>query len=576
MLKIRRSLLFFVFLWILSLPSATYAENLDDNPLIPLIDGEKNNWKLELSGMYPKATESSTYHRRRLRDDNLPHDFKIYVENTGAPEKSYLYIFVGEFNKPSSVWTVEFNGYRMAESEHTNSIGGSIIGDGELDLERQTIMFDVTGMVKSGENILTIVDVDSPTISYNFDGAIIINFYPSDEEHQFFLYHGVEYLEKKDLNDAVLSLNLKTIQDYKDSEATLYTIYQNDEKEHDALYFNENLLKDKDASYILDGSHLIAKSFVVSESLESSNTITFTMERFQKNEGAPFIQYTDNPIYPSLAILDLKLPPKQKVVVLANSIDYNLASDFFNHLENKGVDVIPTSAESFADYKDHRFIIILGGPDAPEGVGNIVKESGILSIDDVDFIREKGNKRRFVKTNPWGLQDDQIVWVIAGSNREFTKSAHVEEGLRSALVEEVDRVRRESQDPVDLNIDPCPPLQSNLLNHTMSFASAESRGEVYICDVIYSDGEENWRIRLFNQGEEEVDLARYKIYNRNDRYYQFSPYADNIVKSDGYLTLYSAEISGSSLKRLGFARESLTLTDALDEILDKVEWDLVT
>lgn len=72
-------------------------------------------------------------------------------------------------------------------------------------------------------------------------------------------------------------------------------------------------------------------------------------------------------------------PAKPKTVLLANSIDYNLASDFLGFLRNRGMDIIHTDASNFNQYQTEKFIVILGGPDAYDGVGNIVQQ--VLTLE---------------------------------------------------------------------------------------------------------------------------------------------------------------------------------------------------
>ncbi len=115
---------------------------------------------------------------------------------------------------------------------------------------------------------------------------------------------------------------------------------------------------------------------------------------------------------------------KPRIVVLANSIDFELASDFYGFLGNKGMEVIHSTPDDFDQYKEEKFIVILGGPDAPEGIGEIVQE--ILSEDEQNTIREKGKRKKYVKTNPWGLKKGQRVTVLAGSDRNQTKKSHEE------------------------------------------------------------------------------------------------------------------------------------------------------
>lgn len=115
---------------------------------------------------------------------------------------------------------------------------------------------------------------------------------------------------------------------------------------------------------------------------------------------------------------------KPRIVVLANSIDYNLASEFFGFLKNNGIEVINTNAQDFDRYKTERFVVILGGPDAYEGVGSIVQSPGLLTSDEQNYLRTKGNRKMFVKTNVWA--QGQKVYVIAGSDRIQTQNAHFE------------------------------------------------------------------------------------------------------------------------------------------------------
>lgn len=136
-------------------------------------------------------------------------------------------------------------------------------------------------------------------------------------------------------------------------------------------------------------------------------------------------------------------PAKPKTVLLANSIDYNLASDFLGFLRNRGMDVIHTDASNFNQYQTEKFIVILGGPDAYGGVGNIVQQ--VLTLEEQEFLRAVGNRNMYVKTNKWAL--GQVVHVIAGSDRNQTKKAHEEN--RNNLSQ---RISSESQQAKEVSI----------------------------------------------------------------------------------------------------------------------------
>ncbi len=136
--------------------------------------------------------------------------------------------------------------------------------------------------------------------------------------------------------------------------------------------------------------------------------------------GSWILTYTDNKlvVYNNPSFEE----ERPRIVVLANTIDQSLASDFFGFIENKGIEVIQANTSYFEQYKKDKFIVILGGPDAGEGVGDVVKE--VLEDDEKEYLRAPGNRRIYVKTNVWAT--GQKVMVIAGSGRNQTKIAHEE------------------------------------------------------------------------------------------------------------------------------------------------------
>jgi hypothetical protein len=111
---------------------------------------------------------------------------------------------------------------------------------------------------------------------------------------------------------------------------------------------------------------------------------------------------------------------KPRIVLLANSIDLNLSSGFFGFLRNQGIDIVYVNASNFSDYKTEKFIVILGGPDAPEGVGEVVRE--VLNESEQAELRTPGAKKMYVKANVWRSYN-QVVMVIAGSGRDQTREA---------------------------------------------------------------------------------------------------------------------------------------------------------
>jgi hypothetical protein len=118
------------------------------------------------------------------------------------------------------------------------------------------------------------------------------------------------------------------------------------------------------------------------------------------------------------------------VAVLANSIDYPESFGLLTLLRKNGFEVFHNPASLFDNCKQSKFIVILGGPKAPEGVGEIVRE--ILTEDEQNSVRRPKAKMIFVKNNVWA--DDQKVIVLAGVNRELTNAA-IQENLERAADE---------------------------------------------------------------------------------------------------------------------------------------------
>ena len=123
-----------------------------------------------------------------------------------------------------------------------------------------------------------------------------------------------------------------------------------------------------------------------------------------------------------LSISPVSAQQKPRVVVLANSIDYELASDFFGFLENRGIETVHATADDFDQYKGEKFIVILGGPEAPEGVGDLVR--GVLVGSEQEPIREEGARKMIVKRDRWAM--GQRITILAGPDRHHTRAAHQE------------------------------------------------------------------------------------------------------------------------------------------------------
>ena len=111
--------------------------------------------------------------------------------------------------------------------------------------------------------------------------------------------------------------------------------------------------------------------------------------------------------------------PKRGVVVLANTIDHGLASEFLEYLSSHDVNVIHSNATEFERLRYNERVILLGGQNAPEGVGGIVDK--VLSKEEEDSLLTPGASFMFTFEGFW--QTSQKVIVLAGYGAEDTRSA---------------------------------------------------------------------------------------------------------------------------------------------------------
>lgn len=115
------------------------------------------------------------------------------------------------------------------------------------------------------------------------------------------------------------------------------------------------------------------------------------------------------------------LSGQMTLVLVANSIDYPLALDFVEFLEER-FNLVSVGPGEFDSYRFSTHIVVLGGPDAYEGIGNITK--GILSGEEQEEIRKVGSHVMYIKEDIF--TSGQKVIVIAGATRNETRFAHME------------------------------------------------------------------------------------------------------------------------------------------------------
>ncbi len=117
--------------------------------------------------------------------------------------------------------------------------------------------------------------------------------------------------------------------------------------------------------------------------------------------------------------------PSAKVLIVSNSIDSGLAKDFLSVLKERKINSTVIKASDFNTNVrgENRLIVILGGPDAPEGVGQIV--AGLLTNAEARAMRKSGAQQMYTKFDVYTTRftSKQKVIIVAGSDRGNTRAA---------------------------------------------------------------------------------------------------------------------------------------------------------
>ena len=150
----------------------------------------------------------------------------------------------------------------------------------------------------------------------------------------------------------------------------------------------------------------------IPDSIDECPTQPENFNGYQDDDGCPD-ERPNGPNGPNGPVT----PPK--IYMLANSIDLNLSANFTDYMVSKRVKVEYLNASNFTTYKKMPNIVILGGPDASEGVGEIVRE--VLNETEQAEVRATGSEKFYIKESIWTSW--QRVFIIAGSDRWATKEA---------------------------------------------------------------------------------------------------------------------------------------------------------
>jgi len=240
-----------------------------------------------------------------------------------------------------------------------------------------------------------------------------------------------------------------------------------------------------------------------------------------------------------------------RIVVVANSIDLANARDFVKSLDSQGRPVLRITPQQLDAHNLEKFIVILGGPDAPDGIG--VQVQTLLTEKDNQFLREKrGNKKMFVKTNVW--RKGQVIFIIAGNHRNDTKTAIIEN--EDGVLSEATEARSEEL--------AAPTADIELAIENYNFSLNKSTGFYYFYWVEYS---------LAHNGVEFLDpMIDVEIQRKDEGIYKTVflntnvTHFDNLFKpGDKWLDTHSEEVK----LRNGYYHLIVRLRDGADSAVIK-------
>jgi rhodanese-related sulfurtransferase len=121
-----------------------------------------------------------------------------------------------------------------------------------------------------------------------------------------------------------------------------------------------------------------------------------------------------------ILLLSLSALAAPTATIVCNSIDCAMNQGYFDNLASSGINITVIPVDDLPKHKEDPFIIILGGQNAPEGIGRLV--SGLLnSREKNEIISTPDSKTTVVIYAPW--VGKQKVLVYAGYGKEQTRKA---------------------------------------------------------------------------------------------------------------------------------------------------------
>ena len=109
------------------------------------------------------------------------------------------------------------------------------------------------------------------------------------------------------------------------------------------------------------------------------------------------------------------------LIVVASKATQNASKDWLGFLESKEIPVELVTPDSFSEFKEELYIVVLGSLDESNGIVEIAKDA--LTEDEFTALEKSSEGKMFYKPQAWNV--GQKVILILGPNREATKEARI-------------------------------------------------------------------------------------------------------------------------------------------------------
>jgi len=114
---------------------------------------------------------------------------------------------------------------------------------------------------------------------------------------------------------------------------------------------------------------------------------------------------------------------ENKLIILANDRTFQSEQvrKWTTFLVTENLHLQHSTAQEFGNYKEEKYIVVLGGPNEGDGIGDIIKT--LLTKEEQDWVNQPGYGKMYIKHNVW--QDDQTIIIFAGHDQKAADAARV-------------------------------------------------------------------------------------------------------------------------------------------------------